>query len=78
MADLNDDDEEEIIAEYDFAEDAMGLGDFVSTVLNGKDIADHEICIDVRDDQHRPAKSAKFVRDGFGVRLMIEFDRDFF
>lgn len=68
-----EDDEMEIISEYDFSEDAMGLGDWIQGIW--KDLPDHEIVVDVGDDQHRLAKSAKFVRDDFGVHLVIEFDR---
>lgn len=67
-------DEEETISEYDFSEDAMGLGDWVQAIV--KDLPDHEIVVTVYDEQGRGAKSAKFIRDEYGVvGLIIEFDR---
>lgn len=67
------DDDPEIISEYDFDEDAMGLGDWVQAIV--KDLPDHEIVVTVYDEQGRSAKSAKFVRDDEVVNLIIEFDR---
>lgn len=66
-------DEPEVISEYDFSEDAMGLGDWVQAIM--KDLPDHEIVVTVYDEQGRGAKSAKFVRDDEVVNLIIEFDR---
>lgn len=67
------DDESEIVSEYDFSEDAMGLGDWVQAIV--KDLPDHEIVVTVYDDQGRVARSAKFIRDDEVVNLVIEFDR---
>lgn len=68
------DDESEIVSEYDFSEDAMGLGDWIQAIV--KDLPDHEIVVTVYDEEGRGAKSAKFVRDEYGiVNLIIEFDR---
>ncbi len=67
------DDEPEVISEYDFSEDAMGLGDWIQAIV--KDLPDHEIVVTVYDEQGRGAKSAKFVRDDGVVNLIIEFDR---
>lgn len=67
------DDEPEIVSEYDFDEDAMGLGDWVQAIV--KDLPDDEIVVTVYDEQGRGAKSAKFVREDGIVSLIIEFDR---
>ncbi len=66
------------IAEYDFDEDALGLGDFIQQTISV--LPDDDIVIYVADDEGRPAKKAKFVRelltDGSTVvNLVIEFDR---
>lgn len=65
------------IASYDFNEDAMGLGDFVST--NMAALPDEEIVVYVTDGQGNPAKKATFVRevltDGSTVvNLVIAFE----
>jgi hypothetical protein len=68
-----DDDEPEIVSEYDFDEDAMGLGDWVAGIV--ATLPDSEIVVTVYDEQGRGAKSAKFVREDGVVSLIIEFDR---
>jgi len=43
---MTDDIEEpEVISEYDFDEDAMGLGDWIQGIV--KDLPDHEIVVTV-------------------------------
>lgn len=67
------------IASYDFKEDAMGLGDFISHEM--ANVRDDEICVLVFDDEGYCAESATFEReiltDGSTVvNLIIKFDRD--
>lgn len=71
---LAEDEEAETVSEYDFDEDAMGLGGWITRVIDG--LPDHEIVVTVMDEQGRRAKSAKFMRDDFGVNLFIVFDRE--
>jgi hypothetical protein len=71
--------EKEIIGSYDFAEDAMGLGDFVTG--NMAQLPDDEIVVYVTDGEGNHAKYAVFVRETLTdgstvVNLVIQFDRD--
>lgn len=67
-----------IAASYDFEEDAMGLGDFITKFFdNVKD--DDSPVIYVEDEEGRPAKQAKFIKreltDGSHVyELVISFE----
>ena len=69
----------ETIASYDFNEDAMGLGDFITQQVAA--LPDREIVVLVRDDESNNAVSARFERelltDGSTVvNLIIKFERD--
>lgn len=69
----------ETVNSYDFAEDAMGFGQFINDTF-ADNLSDEEIVVYVEDAQGNSAKSARFVRqtltDGSTVvNLIIEFDR---
>jgi hypothetical protein len=68
----------ETIATYDFSEDAMGLGNFISE--HWGDLPDDEITVCVFDDQSNCADSARLERETLTdgstvVNLIIKFDR---
>lgn len=65
------------VATYDFDEDAMGLGDFVTAQMAA--LPNDEIVVYVTDGESRAAKAARFERqtltDGSTVvNLVIEFE----
>jgi hypothetical protein len=65
------------VADYDFSEDAMGLGDFISE--NMGILPDQECVVYVRDHDGNHATRAAFVRETLTdgstvVNLVITFD----
>lgn len=70
----------EVVAAYDFTEDAMGFGDFITSTMAS--LPDDEIVVDVQDEESRAASSAEFVRNTFAdgtttVNLIIRFDHSY-
>lgn len=70
----------EVIATYDFDEDAVGLGNFIVEAFNDKNtIRDDEIIVYVEDALGSQAKSATFIRETLSdgstvVNLILDFD----
>lgn len=68
----------EVIDSYEFDEDAMGLGDFITAQVMA--LPDEEIIVRVMDEEGRSAVAAGFIRETLTdgstvVNLVIVFDR---